>query len=126
MQKLRRHIRFLRQVPLVLFALFALASCSVKEPVFKAIGADYHRPLNPTKAMPSLGHSCQLSEQVNLASVTTSQLNPLKLLAAVKAALHLTAERKAEAPAFPAISRTEAPEKQPLYILYKRLKSDLQ
>ncbi|MFV0266182.1 MAG: hypothetical protein ACK5HT_03500 [Draconibacterium sp.] len=125
MQKLRRHIHFLRQVPLVLFALFALASCSVKEPAFKAIGADYHRPLNQTKATPASGHSCQLSEQVNLASVTTPQLNPQKLLATTPGTLHLPAERKAEAPLFPAISRTEEPGKQPLYILYKRLKFDL-
>ncbi|MFV0593824.1 MAG: hypothetical protein ACK5M7_20800 [Draconibacterium sp.] len=124
MQKLRKHIYFFRQILLVFFALFALASCSVKEPVFKAIGADYHRPLNQTKTTQNLEHSCHLSEKASLTTVKNLPADPVHLLAGTSFGLNFWTDEKAEPVILPLSSSTDS-KPQPLYILYKRLKFDL-
>ncbi|QIA07079.1 hypothetical protein [Draconibacterium halophilum] len=61
MVRIQQYIHWLKHALLVVVALFSLASCSVKEPVFRAIGADYQRPLNKTRTTPNFENHCKTS-----------------------------------------------------------------
>ncbi|WP_167614097.1 hypothetical protein [Maribellus sediminis] len=123
MVRKQAYFRWVKHLTLVLLALFSLASCSVKEPVFRAIGVDYLKPLNKTKVSQNFEHNCNTSPDDYLQSGTVQHPDN-KLLAATNMVNDV---------AEPAVSGFEpvfsgelvSSKNIPFYILYKRLKFDM-
>lgn len=123
MARIQQYTQWIKHTFLVLLALFSLASCSVKEPVFRAIGADYQRPLNKTKTLLKVEHNCNFSQD-DYRHNTTFQLpdnNPAgtnrEFEGNIKASrVQLVPERQ---------QKVTSDKNTRLYILYKRLKFDI-
>ena len=123
MDRIQQYIRWVKQALLVVVALFSLASCSVKEPLFKAIGAEYQRPLNKTKTTPNFENHCQTSPDDFRISSNAQNFDPNLLGTAVECDELLLQSTSISGYSF------EQPEivaeNTRLYILYKRLKFDM-
>nr|WP_319510605.1 hypothetical protein [uncultured Draconibacterium sp.] len=123
MAHIQQYIRWVKQALLVVVALFSLASCSVKEPLFRAIGAEYQRPLNKTKATPNFEHHCHTSpDDFRISSNVHNSDYKLLGTAIEQAELFLLPTTTTEY----SFQQTEiVAENTRLYILYKRLKFDM-
>ena len=123
MARIQQYTQWIKHTFLVLLALFSLASCSVKEPVFRAIGADYQRPLNKTKTLLKVEHNCNFSQD-DYRHNTTFQLPDNSL-----AATNNDFERNPETLLIEIVTefqqKVTSDKNTRLYILYKRLKFDI-
>ncbi|KJF41840.1 hypothetical protein [Draconibacterium sediminis] len=123
MERIQQYFRWVKHALLVVIALFSLASCSVKEPLFKTIGAEYQRPLNKTKTTPNFEHHCHTSpDDYRISSNFQNSDHKLFGTAVERAELLLPSTATAEY-SFP--QPEIVAENTRLYILYKRLKFDM-
>ncbi|WP_163326031.1 hypothetical protein [Draconibacterium mangrovi] len=123
MDRIQQYFRWLKQALLVVIALFSLASCSVKEPLFKAIGAEYQRPLNKTKTTPNFDHHCQTSpDDFRISSNFHNSDQNLLGTAVERDELLLQSTSFSE---YSFLQPEIVAENTRLYILYKRLKFDM-
>ncbi|WP_297100890.1 hypothetical protein [uncultured Draconibacterium sp.] len=123
MDRIQQYFRWLKQALLIVIALFSLASCSVKEPLFKAIGAEYQRPLNKTKTTPNFENHCQTSPHDFWISSNAQNSDHNLLGTAVERDEFLLQSTSFVEYSF---EQTEiVAENTRLYILYKRLKFDM-
>ncbi len=123
MARIQQYTQWVKHTFLMLLALFALASCSVKKPVFRAIGADYQRPLNKTKTLLKVEHNCNFSQD-DYHHKTTLQL-PDNNLSGTSNKFEINVENALIelVPELP--QKTTSDKNTRLYILYKRLKFDM-
>lgn len=123
MARIQQYTQWIKHTFLVLLALFSLASCSVKEPVFRAIGADYQRPLNKTKTLLKVEHNCNFSQD-DYRQNTTFQFpdnNPAGTSREFEG--NIKASRVQLVPELQ--QKVTSDKNTRLYILYKRLKFDI-
>ena len=123
MDRIQQYIRWVKQALLIVIALFSLASCSVKEPLFKAIGAEYQRPLNKTKTTPILDHHC-LTSADDFRISSNFQNSDYKLFGTAVEQAELLRQPTSVTVKLMAQPEIVA-ENIRLYILYKRLKFDM-
>lgn len=123
MDRIQQYFRWLKHALLVVIALFSLASCSVKEPLFKAIGAEYQRPLNKTKTTPNFENHCQTSPDDFQISSNSYNSDHNLLGAAVEHNELLLQPTAISGYSF--LQPEIVAENTRLYILYKRLKFDM-
>jgi len=123
MARIQQYTQWVKHTFLMLLALFALASCSVKEPVFRAIGADYQRPLNKTKTLLKVEHNCNFSQD-DYHHKTTLQL-PDNNLSGTSNKFEINVENALVELVTELPQKTTSDKNTRLYILYKRLKFDM-
>lgn len=124
MTLIKSNTYFLKNALLILLALFSLASCSVKEPVFRAIGIDYVRPLNQNKSTQTFEDSCKVHEKSSLPVVEIQHIDHQKLFTVSGENMYFDFQQKIEN-VVSETARQISVNTHPLYILYKRLKFDL-
>ena len=123
MFKAKNHIKNMKHILLMWFALFALSPCVVKEVLFSVANAEYSKPLNKSKTTTPT-NSCQYSQNDNQQisvvrkSNTNQEIEPFDVsenLFFVVCSTKINGK----------YTKTSSGNSPPKYILYKRLKLDV-
>jgi hypothetical protein len=124
MLKTEFHINtYARHIALMLFVLFSLSPCTVKESLFLSVNREYTKPLNKSRTT-SQTNTCTYSQQegqriqVTAKSIINRQVEPDGFLVKIYVALHPAKDCKY-------YSKRSSGNSPPKYILYKRLKIDI-
>jgi hypothetical protein len=123
MLKTEFHIKYARHIALMLFVLFSLSPCTVKESLFHSVNWEYSKPLSKSRTT-SQTSTCSYSQlegqriQVTAKSITNRQSEPDGLLVKIYFAPH-------PAKGYKDYSKCSSGNSPPKYILYKRLKIDI-
>lgn len=123
MFKTKNHIRNVRHILLMLFVLFALSPCVVKEAMFSLANAEYAKPLNMSKATAPT-NSCQYSQNdrqqnsVVKQSDINKEIEPFNVSENLFFVVRSTKINNK-------YSKKSSGNSPPKYILYKRLKLDV-
>jgi len=123
MLKAKSHIKKLKHILCVYFALFALSPCVVKEALFSVANVEYAKPLNKTKTTAPTS-SCQYSQndKQQISVVKQSKINKQTEPAEVSEILFFVVRSVGINTNYPKTTSGNSP---PKYILYKRLKLDV-
>jgi|SRR5690606_28777716 len=123
MSKKKKHIKYLKHIISMLFLLFSLSPCTVKEALFKSVSTDYAKPLNKSKTTiptSSCFHSSTKNLQISVVekSEISKQIEPVNFFDNPFFSI-------LSAKVYNKYSKTSSGTSPPKYILYKRLKIDL-
>lgn len=123
MSKKRKHIKYLKHIVLILFLLFSLSPCTVKEALFHSVNTDYAKPLNKSRTTTPTS-SCSYSQNDNkqISVVKKAKINKeIESFNSVNNLCFAILSVKV----YNDYSKTSSGNSPPKYILYKRLKIDI-
>ncbi|WP_150451907.1 hypothetical protein [Arenibacter lacus] len=118
------HIKNLQRVIFLLAVYVALTPCSIKETIFGYLDVAFERPLNKTRTVQASNTVCELSilSAPTLLESNTPAADILIPKTAITSPIILAGCKKVALKQYAKRTTGNSP---PLYILYKRLRSDI-
>lgn len=119
MSRKQKHIKYLKHILLMLFFVFSLSPCTVKQTLFDLVNTDYTKPLNKLRTSVSTSscfywqNDCKQTCAVKKSKVY-NDINSINLYFVVLSTK-----------AYRTYADTFSGNSPPIYILYKRLKIDI-